>query len=115
MQPIKKCQKVAPNAIFTFFGSKIPYKKQDEIQKLFLNDLMLLTTKGFSSLNTHDNIWMHRLALKLDPKLIFLYWKTLFNKVLTTMVVCCLDLHVQLQLDATPIAMATLDLWMNKG
>jgi hypothetical protein len=58
---------------------------------------------------------MHRLALKLDPKLIFLYWKTLFNKVLTTMVVCCLDLHVQLQLDATPIAMATLDLWMNKG
>jgi hypothetical protein len=73
MQPIKKCQKVAPNANFTFFGSKILYKKQDEVQKLFLDDLMLLTTKGLSSLNTCDNIWMHRLALKLDPKLIFLF------------------------------------------
>jgi hypothetical protein len=72
MQPIKKCQKVAQNAICFFFGSKIPFKKQDEVQKIFLDDLMLLTTKGFSSLNTCDNIWMHRLALKLDPKLVFL-------------------------------------------
>jgi hypothetical protein len=30
IQPAKKCSKVALGAIFTFFGSKTPYNKQDE-------------------------------------------------------------------------------------
>jgi hypothetical protein len=31
----KKCPKVSLGVIFTFFGSKCFYKKQDEIHKLF--------------------------------------------------------------------------------
>jgi hypothetical protein len=42
-----------------------------------------------------------RLALKLDPKLVVLFQKSLFEEILLTMVVCCLNLHVQLQFDAT--------------
>ncbi len=37
---------------FQFFGNKIPYKKVDEVQKLFLEDLILLITKGFFPLST---------------------------------------------------------------
>jgi hypothetical protein len=42
-----------------------------------------------------------RLALKLDPKLVVLFQKALFEEILLTMVVCCLNLYVQLQFDAT--------------
>jgi hypothetical protein len=70
------CQKTSKNlaqAIFTFLGNKSPCKKQNEVQKLFLEDLVLFIAKGFSPLSTCENIWMHRLALRLDPKLVFLF------------------------------------------
>jgi hypothetical protein len=44
----KKCPKVSLGVIFTFFGSNIFYKKQDETHKLFLEDLMLLMAKVLS-------------------------------------------------------------------
>ncbi len=56
-----------------FFGSKTPYKKQDEAQKSFLEDLVLLMAKGFSPLNTCENVWMWRLVLKLDPKMVYFF------------------------------------------
>jgi hypothetical protein len=52
--------------------AKPPYKNQDEAQKLFLEDLMLLIAKGYLPLSTCENLCMHRLALMLDPKLVFL-------------------------------------------
>jgi len=72
MQPTKKCTKIVVGAIFSFFGSKTPYKRHDEAQKLFLKNLVLLTTKGYLLLNTCENVWMHRLGLRLDSKLVFL-------------------------------------------
>ncbi len=57
MQLTKKRSKVAPSAISIVFGSKIPYKKLNEVQQLFPEDLVLLTVKGFS-LSTCENIWM---------------------------------------------------------
>ncbi len=54
----KKCSKVVPGVILAFFGIKIPYKKLDEAQQLFLEDLIMLTTKGFFPLSTCENIWM---------------------------------------------------------
>jgi hypothetical protein len=71
MQPTKKCTKVVARAISSFFGSKTPYKGHDEAQKLFLKDLVLLTTKGYIPLNTCENVWMHKLALRLDSKPVF--------------------------------------------
>lgn len=44
----KKCPKVSLGVIFTFFGSNIFYKKQNETRKLFLEDLMLLMAKVLS-------------------------------------------------------------------
>jgi hypothetical protein len=49
-------------------GSEIPYKKQNETQKLFLEDLLLFIAKEFFSLSNYQNVWMHRLALKFNPK-----------------------------------------------
>jgi hypothetical protein len=95
MQPTKKQSKVALSVISTFFGSKTPYKKQDETQKLFLEDLMLLTAKGFFLLSTCENVWMQRLTLRLDPKVVFPFRKTLSIEILPNMVTHCLKLHVQ--------------------
>jgi hypothetical protein len=47
----KKGSKVAPGAI-SIFWEQTPYKKVDEVQKLFLEDLILLITKGFFPLST---------------------------------------------------------------
>jgi hypothetical protein len=115
MQLAKKWLKVAPGVIFIFLRNKIPYQKQDETQKLFLEDLVLLMVKGFSPLNTCENVHMQRLALRLDPKVVFPFRKTLSKKILPNMVTRCLELHVQPLLDATPTITTTFDLWMNRG
>ncbi len=56
MQPTNKCTKVVARVISSFFGSKTPYKRHDEAQKLFLKDLVLLTTKGYFPLSTCENV-----------------------------------------------------------
>jgi len=60
MQLAKKCIKVVVRAISSFFGSKTPYKRHYEVQKLLLEDLMLLIVKGYFPLNTYENVWMCR-------------------------------------------------------
>jgi hypothetical protein len=77
--------------ILTFLGNKTPCKKQNEVQKLFLEDLVLIIAKGFFPLSICENIWMHRLVLMLDPKLVFLFQKMLPNEILPNTVTCCLD------------------------
>jgi len=47
MQLAKKCPKITLTTISIFFGSKTPYKKQDETHKLFLEDLMLFIVKRY--------------------------------------------------------------------
>jgi hypothetical protein len=54
----KKHFKVALGVISTFFRSNIPYSKHDETLKFFLEDLMLLITKGHLLFSTCENIWM---------------------------------------------------------
>jgi hypothetical protein len=71
MQPTKKRTKVTTRVISSFFGTKIPYKRHGEALKLFSEDLVLLTAKGYLPLNTCENVKMHRLALRLDSKLVF--------------------------------------------
>jgi hypothetical protein len=50
LQLAKKCPKITLGAISFFFGSKTPYRKQDEAHKLFLEDLMLFIVKKIFSL-----------------------------------------------------------------
>jgi len=63
----KNCSKVTLGVICTFFESNTPYSKHDETLKSFLEDLVLLTTNGYFLLNTCENIWMRKLALKPYP------------------------------------------------
>ncbi len=63
----KNCCKVTLGVISTFFKSNTPYSKHDETLKSFLEDLVFLTTKGYLFLNTCENIWMRKLALKPYP------------------------------------------------
>jgi len=85
MQLAKKCTKVTTRAISSFFGSKTLYKRHDETQKLLLEDLMLLIAKGYFPLNTYENVWMHRLALRLDSKLMFPIQRALEKEIFPTM------------------------------
>jgi hypothetical protein len=55
------------------------------------------------------------MTLKLDPKLLFPFQRTLFEDIILAMVARYLDLHMQLQFDATLSTTATFDLWMNRG
>ncbi len=81
----------------------------------FLEDLVLFMIMWLFPLNTCGNVWMRRMTLKLDPKLLFPFQKTLFKDILLAMAAHCLDLHMQLQFDATPTTTATFDLCMNRG
>jgi hypothetical protein len=80
IQPIKKWSKITFGAIFGFFRSKNPYKKQDEIQKLFLEDLVFLMAKGFSPLSICENVWTRWLVLRLEPKVVNFFLKRCWLK-----------------------------------
>jgi hypothetical protein len=45
----------------------------------------------------------------------FLSQKMLVEEILPTMVMCCLELHVQPLFNATPIVTTTFDLWVSRG
>ncbi len=77
MQPTKKCTKVVAWVVSSFFCSKTPYKRHDEVQKLLLEDLMLLTAKGYLPLNTCENVWMRTLALRLEDQTSVSYLKNI--------------------------------------
>jgi hypothetical protein len=72
----QKMPKNRTSVISFFFGRKTPYKKQDEGHKLFMEDLVLFTTKGYIPLSICENLWMCRLTFRLDPKLVFPFHKT---------------------------------------
>lgn len=100
--------------IFAYFGNDIPSRKQNQIQVQFLEDLVLFLVKRFNfPLNTCENLWMCRLALKLDPRLVVPFHKTLFANILASLVIHYMNLHVWPLLDVTQIIITTFDLWMN--
>jgi hypothetical protein len=47
-----------------FCGAKNLYKNFDETQQQFLEDLVLYIFKGYRSLSTYENIWLHMLVLQ---------------------------------------------------
>jgi len=103
--------------VWFFFVLEMTYLiKQDQIQVQFLEDLVLFLAKGFNfPLNTCENLWMCRLALKLDPGLVVPFHRTLFEDILPFMVVHYMNLHVWPLLDATQTIITTFDSWTNWG
>jgi len=55
---------------------------------------VLLTAKGYLFLSICENVWMHKLALRLDSKLVFPTQKALVEEIFPAMVNRCLDLYV---------------------
>jgi hypothetical protein len=68
--------------IIQFLGVAFLTRNRMRLKILFLEDLVLFITKEFFHLNIncHENMWMHRLTLRLDPKLIFPFHKIILVK-----------------------------------
>jgi hypothetical protein len=96
-----------------FFGKQNSLQEIRWKSKTIFGGIGVAHNQWVFPLSTCDNIWMHGLVLKFDLNLVFPYWRTLFEEIIFTMVAWCLDL--QLSLDATPIAMTTFEMWMNRG
>lgn len=64
-EPAKKQNRPTLGYISSFFGSKVPYKKGDEQQKFFLEDLVLLIAKGYYPLSSVDSLWLRRFSTGL--------------------------------------------------
>jgi hypothetical protein len=75
---------------------------------------VLLTTKGYFPLNTCENVWICRLLLRLDPKLVSPSRKTLYEEIIPSMVDKGLALYVWPLIHARPTTTTKFDLWMNR-
>jgi hypothetical protein len=58
----KKRAHVLPYSISGFIFSTIKFKKDDAIQVVFLEDLMLFMIKGLMPMRTIKSIWLQRLV-----------------------------------------------------
>jgi len=114
-EPPTKWQQVAPSSILQFYSSPHPFLKYHEIQKRFLEDVMLFVIKSFLPLRIVEPIWFQRLALQLCPKVSFLSRKVFTKKVLPSLVNTTSIEFVQPTLVECLIATCTFHLWMSKG
>ncbi len=75
----KKRVRPSGSAIITFFWATIPYKKSDETQYNFFEDLVFYICKGYRSLSTCENVLLMRLVLCQYPRDLFFptlpWWK----------------------------------------
>ena len=90
-------------------------EKNDEHQKTFPEDLVLLIAKGYYPLSSVENMWLKRFALRHDPRVVFPSRKSLTEDVLPAMVEHTLETIVRPALSACCTVTATFDLWMSKG
>ena len=115
MQPTKKYERETPWAISTFSVSTNEYRKNDEHQKAFLEDLIFLIAKGYYPLRSVENMWLRQFALHRDLCVVFPFCKSLIEDVLYAMVEQTLDTFVWLALSACCTVNAMIDLLMSKG
>jgi hypothetical protein len=71
---------------------------------------VLIIAKVFFPLNNCENLWMLRLALQLDPRVIFPSRKMMNEEILLMIVEKCLDEYVTQFFDVTPTTTTTFDL-----
>ncbi len=83
-----------PILLSHLFWDHAPYKKIDEAQQMFIEDIMFYICKGYWAFSTIKNIWLRRLILCRCPQVSFSSWTILVNEVLLVMVKKTLDLHV---------------------
>jgi hypothetical protein len=74
-QKCKQRASTTPIAINNFFGSVRPYKKSNSIEMGFIEDLVLIITKGYMLLSIVENPWLKRMVLCLCGQVQFPFWK----------------------------------------
>jgi hypothetical protein len=57
-EPTKKWVHVTPSAIFVFFSFTNQFKKDNETQVCFLEDVMLFVIKGYLPMKPIESIWL---------------------------------------------------------
>jgi len=70
-QPRKKQFRPFECAITSYFRATNPYKKSNEAQQHFFENMVLYIYKGYMPLSTCDNIWLNRLVLCLCMCVVF--------------------------------------------
>jgi hypothetical protein len=63
----RKNQTSSTFVITSFFGATNPYKKIDEQQQQFIEDLVLYICKGYKPLSTWENVWLWRFCFTPKP------------------------------------------------
>jgi hypothetical protein len=113
-EPTTKWQQVTPSSILGFFSSPNHFLKDHDMQKRFLQNIMLFVIKGFLPLRTMEFVWFQRLVLQLYPKVSFLSKRAFTNKVFPKLVNMALTKFMQLALAKCLTTTYNFDLWMSK-
>ncbi|KAJ7552447.1 hypothetical protein O6H91_06G055400 [Diphasiastrum complanatum] len=113
--PTKKRNLPSSSAITSFYGSSTPYKKEDDQQQCFLEDLVLYIVKGYRPLSSVENIWLRRLILRQCNRLVFPSRHQLVEEAISQMVAKTLERYVLPLLASCVTATASFDLWMSRG
>lgn len=114
-QPSKKRQRYTPGSLVQYFGTGSSYSRDDQEQKDFLEDLVLLCAKGLMPLSVAENLWFRRLAMRLDPKIVFPSRRSFCEDVIPRMVDRCMQEYVYPFLRTCVSCTLTFDLWMSRG
>jgi hypothetical protein len=80
-----KCPHVNQLQFIDFFPFTNQFKKDDESQVVFLEDVMLYVIKGFLPMRTFESIWLHQMAYKLCLMVVFPSKKLFVEEVLLTL------------------------------
>jgi len=89
-------KKIGPSsfAIINFFGAINLYKKFDEHQQQFLEDLVIYTYKVYKFFSSCENIWLWRLLLSQHLCVVFPSWSSFVKGMLLAIVKKNMDWHV---------------------
>jgi hypothetical protein len=91
------------------------YKKLDEKQKAFIDDLVLVVVKGLLCLNIIENILVKQFDLRTDPQLVFPSCKIIIEEVLPHMMKDTLENFLLPYFNILIFIITTFPLWMKKG
>jgi hypothetical protein len=76
----KKCKQRASTTLIViniFFGNVRPCKKSNPIQMRFIEDLVLIITKGYMPMSIVESPWLKQMVLCLCGQVQFPFWKLL--------------------------------------
>jgi hypothetical protein len=114
-EPSKKRAHVSPYAISSVFSFTNKFRKDDAIQVVFLEDLMLFMIKGLMPMRIIKSIWLQRLLYRLCLQLPFPPNKSFVEEILLGLIEKTMTIYMQSTLTDYILATCAFDLWMFKG